>query len=158
MSPILAIRHDNSREQYLDEMISMLAEKVKELINDTKEAHKKSNSLENRSSRLVDAFNRAINNLSENCVTVYNIPQYNSRLFSKDDFRISQEQYSEFISLLEQISGENLDTLCTKYNEQMETIAQMQSAWDEHSIAIYNQKRLEDCLESLKRLAKKLPK
>lgn len=158
MSPILAIKHDNSREQYLDEMISMLTEKVKELINDTKEAHKKSNSLENRSSRLVDAFNRAINNLGENCVTVYNIPQYNSRLFSKDDFRISQEQYSEFISLLEQISGENLDTLCNKYNEQMETIAQMQSAWDEHSIAIYNQKRLEDCLESLKRLAKKLPK
>lgn len=158
MSPILAIKHDNSREQYLDEMISMLTEKVKELINDTKEAHKKSNSLENKSSRLVDAFNSAINNLGENCVTVSNIPQYNSRLFSKDDFRISQEQYSEFISLLEQISGENLDTLCTKYNEQMETIAQMQSAWDEHSTAIYNQKRLEDCLESLKRLAKKLPK
>lgn len=158
MGPILAIKHDNSREQYLDEMISTLSEKVKELANDTKEAHKKSNSLENKSSRLVDAFNSAISNLGENCVTVSNIPQYNSRLFSKDDFRISQEQYSEFISLLEQISGANLDTLCTKYNEQMETIAQMQSAWDEHSTAVYNQKRIEDCLESLKRLAKKLPK
>lgn len=158
MGPILAIKHDTSREQYLDEMISTLSQKVKELANDTKEAHKKSNSLENKSSQLVDAFNSAINNLGENCVTVSNIPQYNSRLFSKDDFRISQEQYSEFISLLEQISGANLETLCAKYNEQMETIAQMQSAWDEHSTAIYNQKRLEDCLESLKRLAKKLPK
>lgn len=158
MGPILAIKHDNSREQYLDEMISTLSEKVKELANDTKEAHKKSNSLENKSSRLVDAFNSAISNLGEDCVTVSNIPQYNSRLFSKNDFRISQEQYSEFISLLEQISGSNLDTLCTKYNEQMETIAQMQSAWDEHSTAVYNQKRIEDCLESLKRLAKKLPK
>ena len=158
MSPILAIKHDNSREQYLDKMLSLLSEKVKELANDTKEAHKRSNSLENKSSRLVDAFNNAINNLGNDCITVSNIPQYNSRIFSKDDFRISQEQYSEFISLLEQISGTHLDTLCTKYNEQMETIAEMQSSWDEHSQAKFNQKRLEECLETLKRKTKPLVK
>lgn len=158
MSPILAIKHDNSREQYLDKMLSLLSENVKELANDTKEAHKRSNSLENKSSRLVDAFNNAINNLGNDCITVSNIPQYNSRIFSKDDFRISQEQYSEFISLLEQISGTHLDTLCTKYNEQMETIAEMQSSWDEHSQAKFNQKRLEECLETLKRKTKPLVK
>lgn len=156
MSPILALKHDNSREQFLDEFLSMLSEKIKELANDTREAHKKSNSLESKSSRLVDDFTRAINDLGEDCVTVSNIPQYNSRFFGKDDFRISQEQYNEFISTLERICQVRCENLCNKYNEQMGTISEMQAAWDEHSTAVYNQRRVEECLEGLKRLANKL--
>ncbi|MBD5403166.1 hypothetical protein HDR58_10300 [bacterium] len=158
MSPISAIKHDNSREQYLDEMISMLSEKLKDLTNDTKEAHKKSNSLESKSSRLIDEFNRAIAALGDDCVTVSNIPQYNSRFFREDDFRISQAQYNEFITTLERICQGRLDTLCDKYNQQMKTVSEMQDAWNEHSSALYNQKRIEECLETLTRLSKKLPK
>lgn len=158
MTPILAIKHDTSREQYLDELISLLSEKVKELSKATTQAHKKCNSLENKSSRLVDDFNRAISDLGDDCVTVSNIPQFNSRIFREDDYRISQEQYSEFTSILERIVGTHCDELCSEYNDQMQTIAEMQNSWNEHSQAVYNQKRLEECLENLKSKSKKLPK
>ena len=156
MNPIQAIKHDNSREQYLDEMLKLLKQKVTDLTNDTKKAQQKCNNLENRSSRLVDAFNQAINTLGDDCVTVSNIPQYNSRWFSEDDFRISQAQHSEFISILTRICEVHCDTLCNKYNEQMTTIAEIQDAWNDHSVAKYNQKRLEECLETLQKKAKSL--
>ena len=158
MKPILAIKHDNSREQYLDEMLSFLSDKVKELAQHTRTAHQKSNALETKSSRLVDEFNRAISALGDDCVTVSNIPQYNNRWFSEDDYRISQAQHSQFISTLERICGIRCDNLCDKYNEQMSTISEMQAAWDEHAAAIYNQKRIEECSKTLKRLSKKLLK
>lgn len=156
MSPILAIKHDNSREQYLDELLSMLSERVKELANETKAALKKSNQIENKHKRLVDSFVKAINNLSDDCVAVSEIPQYNSRWFSEDDYRISQEQYSDFISLLEKISETHTSEIVSQYDEQVETVANLQESWNEHSQAKYNQKRLEECLEILQKKAKGL--
>lgn len=156
MSPILAIKHDNSREKYLDDLLSMLNTKVKELANATKDALKKSNQIENKHKRLVDSFVKAINSLSEDCVAVSEIPQYNSRFFSKDDYRISQEQYSEFISLLEKISETHTSELVSQYDDQIEAVSELQNSWSEHSQAKFNQKRLEECLENLRKQANRL--
>lgn len=158
MDPILSIHHDSSREAYLDDLMSLLSERLKELAADTKEAQKKSNKLENKSSRLVDTYNEAIRSLQEDCIAVSEIPQYNSRLFSKDDYRISQEQYDEFISILQEISDNHSATLCEQYNEQMDTVAGMQAAWAEHAEAKFNQKRLKECLEALQKRASQLDK
>lgn len=156
MKPILAIKHDNSREQYLDELLSMLSKDVKELANYTKEALKKSNQIENRHKRLGDSFVKAINNLSNDCVTVSEIPQYNSRWFNEDDYRISKAQYSDFNSLLEKIRKTHTSEIVSQYYEQVETVANLQESWNEHSQAKYNQKRLEECLETLQKKAKGL--
>lgn len=158
MDPIMSIHHDSSREAYLDDLISLLSERLKELSAETKEAQKKSNKLENKSSGLVNTYNKAISDLQEDCFAVSEIPQYNSKLFSKDDYRISQEQYEEFISILQNIAESHCDVLCEQYNEQMETIAEMQSSWTEHAEAKFNQKRLKECLEALQKRATQLGK
>lgn len=156
MSPILAIKHDNSRETYLEELLSMLSAKAKELAKDTKEALKRSNQVENKHKRLVDSFVKAINSLSDDCVAVSEIPQYNSRWFSEDDYRISQTQYSEFISLLENISERYTSDIISQYDDQIETVGELQVSWAEHSQAKFNQKRLDECLENLRKLSNKL--
>lgn len=158
MSPILSIKHDNSREQYLDELLSLLSTRVNELSKDTKEALKKSNQLENQHKRLIDSFVNSINHLVDDCQAVAAIPQYNSRWFSEDDFRISQAQYSQFTSLLERISGSHTSAIVEQYDNQIETVSELQSAWDEHSQAKFNTKRLEECLVTLKKKAKLLSK
>lgn len=154
MSPILAIKHDNSREQYLDDLLSLLSEKIKELANDTKEALKKSNQIESKHKRLIDSFVKALNNLSDDCVAVAEIPQYNSRWFSEDDYRISQAQYSSFISLLQKISETHTSEIVSQYDAQIETVGELQNSWDEHAQATFNQKRLEECMETLQKKAK----
>ncbi len=156
MSPILAIKHDNSRERYLDELLSMLSQKVKELTNDTKEALKKSNRIETKHKRLVDRFIKSIDSLSKDCVVVAEIPQYNSRWFSEDDYRISQSQYSEFISLLEKISDTHTKEIVSQYHDQIEAVSELQSSWADHSQAKFNQKRLEECFDNLRKQAKRL--
>ena len=156
MCPILAIKHDNSRETYLEELLSMLSTKAKELAKDTKEALKRSNQVENKHKRLVDSFDKAINSLSDDCEAVSEIPQYNSRWFSEDDYRISQAQYSEFISLLENIRERHTTDIRSQYDDQIETVGELQVSWAEHSQAKFSQKRLEECLENLRKLSNKL--
>lgn len=156
MRPILSIKRDDSREQYLADMIALLKTKVEELRKETKQAQQKCNTLENRSSNLVDAFNRAISSLVDDSVEASNIPQYNSRLFSKDDYRMSQEQYAQLRSILDRIAQNHCNTLCNRYNEQMRTISEIEEAWNTHSIAKYNQKQLEECLDTLQKKAKQL--
>lgn len=156
MGPILAIKHDNSREQYLEELLSVLSERVKELANETKAALKKSNQIENKHKRLVDSFVRSINSLRDDCVAVAEIPQYNSRWFSEDDYRISQAQYSQFISLLEKISETHTAEIESQYADQIEAVGELQISWNEHSQAKFNQKRLEECLENLRKQANRL--
>lgn len=156
MLPILAIKHDNSREQYLDELLSMLSKKVKELANDTKTALKKSNQIENKHKRLVDSFVRSINSLSDDCIAVAEIPKYKSKFIGKGDYRISQSQYSEFISLLERISETRTAEITSQYDKQIETVGELQSSWADHSQAKFNQKRLEECLYTLQKKVKML--
>ena len=156
MGPILAIKHDNSREQYLEELLSMLSERVKELANKTKAALKKSNQIENKHKWLVDSFVRSINNLSDACAAVAEIPRPNSRWFGEDDYRISQADYSRFISLLERICKTHTAEIVSQYDDQIEAVSELQISWNEHSQAKFNQKRLEECLGTLQKKAKVL--
>ena len=154
MSPILAIKHDDSREKYLDDILSMLSSKVKELAKETKEALQKSNQIENKHKWLVDSFERSISRLCDDCVAVAEIPQYNSRMFREDDYRISQAQYSQFISLLKKISETHTAEIVSQYNDQIEAVGELQISWNEHAQAKFNQKRLEECVETLRKKAK----
>lgn len=158
MSPILAIKHDNSREQYLDELLSMLSGKVNELTNKTKEALKNSNQIENKRKRLGDSFVRVINSLTDDCVAVAEIPQYNSRWLRKDDYRISQEQYSQFKSLCDKIGYAHTAEIERLHADQIEVVGELQNSWSDYSQAKFNQKRLEECLETLRKKAKRLSK
>ena len=87
-------------------------------------------------------------------MAVSEIPEYNSRWFSEDDYRISQAQYSEFISLLENISEKHTSEIISQYDDQIETVGELQNSWAEHSQAKFNQKRLEECVETLQKKAK----
>lgn len=156
MDPILKIPHDNSRESYLEDLISLISDRVKELGKETKEAQKKSNQIEKRYSKLIEEYNQTIGNLQDDCETVAEIPKYNSRVLRKADYRISQDEYNQFISLLEDIRENRCDELCTKYNEQMDTIAELEISWQEHADSTHNQQRLTECLDALKKRSSKL--
>ena len=157
MKPIMSIQHDKSCETYLEDLMSLLSERLKELSNDTIEALKRSNALENKSSELKNDYHRAISSIVDDCDMVFKIPRYNFRLLKANDYRMLKRQYKEFVALLNSISG-TCDVLHEQYNEQMATIAEMQDSWSAHKDVKFNQKRVRDCLDALKKRALLLDK
>lgn len=156
MLPISAIKHDNSREQYLEELILMLSQKLEKLASITKETLKTCNQIEDKYDCLKDSFSKAIDSLKDDCAAVSEIPQYNSRLFREDDYRISQSQYSEFTSLLNKISETHASEIISQRDNLINVVSKRQDSWAEHSEATNNKIRLAKCVEILQRKQKEL--
>lgn len=156
MLPISAIKHDNSREQYLEELILMLSQKLEKLASITKETLKTCNQIEDKYDCLKESFSKAIDSLKDDCAAVSEIPQYNSRLFREDDYRISQSQYSEFTSLLNKISETHASEIISQRDNLINVASKRQDSWAEHSEATNNKIRLAKCVEILQRKQKEL--
>ena len=72
---------------------------------------------------------------------VKEIPQFNSRWFSADDYRISQEQFNEFGNLLDEIGNECTLKLNDLFDEQKDVVSELETAWQKHQKAKSQQKK-----------------
>lgn len=156
MSPIMAIKHNNERELYLNELLIDLTELEKNLSKETQNAHRECNRIENQHRQLISSFEKAVGGLAADCETVSEIPQYNSRFWSANDYRITQEQYGEFTSLLDSIRDTRLNSIISSYNDQIATVSELQEAWINYLQIKDNYRRVSECLKTLQSKAKQL--
>ena len=133
-------------------MSGWVAEQEKDVVK----AKKKADNLLKKSNGLVDKYNKSIEILNDHCVTVYNIPHFEEHLFRKDNFEMSQEEYSRMGDLLQTICKGDCDALCDLYNQQMETRGELQEAWNDHAQEREQWQRLNQCNEILKKKIKEL--
>ena len=156
MKPIASVTHNDDRENYLNDLAELLSGWVAEQEKDVVKAKKKADNLLKKSNGLVDKYNKSIEILNDHCVTVYNIPHFEEHLFRKDNFEMSQEEYSRMGDLLQTICKGDSDALCDLYNQQMETRGELQEAWNAHAQEREQWQRLNQCNEILKKKIKEL--
>ena len=156
MKPIASVTHDDDRENYLNDLAELVSGWVAEQEKDVVKAKKKADNLLKKSNGLVDKYNKSIEILNDHCVTVYNIPHFEEHLFRKDNFEMSQEEYSRMGDLLQTIYKGDCDALCDLYNQQMETRGELQEAWNDHAQEREQWQRLNQCNEILKKKIKEL--
>lgn len=149
MDVIKSVSHDFSRELLLDDLIEFISEKSKEAASRTKSALQYSNSCQLKHERLISEFQDELDSLTFDCETVVNIPKYNSRLLSADDYRISQEQYETFGILLDQIANVRSSNLADLYRKQINAVEELELAWNKHSEEKKNQVSIQNCLDKL---------
>ena len=154
LDPIRNINRDVAREALLADLIDFVASAVNKSKIGTKLTQQNSNKLEKTHDQLISKFEAVLISLHDDCVEVSEIPEYNSRWLSKDDYRISQEKYQKFIGLLQRISEEEIDEVIELYNQQIETVRSLEQSWEEHSVAQEKQVKLTNCLNKLKAKAK----
>ena len=90
---------------------------------------------------------------------VSNIPNYTEHdiMFWKDDnYEMSQKEFSSMFNLLQTICEGDCNALCDLYNQQMETSAELQEAWNDHAQEREQWQRLNQCNEILKKKIKEL--
>lgn len=153
LSPILAIKHNTEREQYLTNLVNDMTSKVNNLSAVVKSVHQECNRLENQHQQLSDEFKGALFGLIEDCRSLDEIPQ--QRWYS-NSYGLSQEQHSEFKNLLHSIRYQHVPRIDARFEEQRDTVSKLQSAWDRYSQAKDNYRRLGECLKTLNSKAKQL--
>ena len=158
MNPIKSIRHDSDKENYIDTLLQALNAWQNEQKKDVKNSQNEADKIRRQSENLVQKYNNAMNALAGDCETVSNIPQYNSRIFSRDDYRMSQEQYQEMNELLEQIRDQHTGNLFSLYTQQIEKVKELENAWINLEEEKDKWKRLSDCIKILQKKVNELNK
>lgn len=151
MNVIKTIPHDNQKEGYLTFLQEEMDKFLKNKEKDVATATNKVDELVNKSNELVEQYNQALSNLHKDCVAVSNVPHFETHIFSKDNYEMSQGEYQRMCSLLERICDERTTALCDLYNSQMETRSDLENAYNKHAEERQNWQRLNDCGELLKK-------
>ena len=161
MKPIASVTHDDDRENYLSYLEECVSNWAAEQEKNVVKAKQKADSLLKKSNNLVDEYTKSIEKLNDHCVTVSNIPNYTEHdiMFWKDDnYEMSQEEFSRMVNLLQTICEGDCHLLCKLYDQQMDTRAELQEAWNDHAREREQWQRLNQCNDILKKKIKELKK
>lgn len=158
MHPIKSVVHNDERENYLGNLEEYVSKWVAEQEKKVVDANKYALELLNKSNNLVDKYNESIKNLNDHCETVFNIPHYEVHLFRKDNYEMTQLEYTRMTNLLQIICEEDSKKLCDLYNQQMDKRAELQEAWNDQAREREQWKRLNQTYETLKKKIKELKK
>lgn len=156
MTPIKSIQHDKTKDEYLDAIENFIDNIVSELSRIVNEAQRDCNQCMNKSNNLVEQYDRAISNLYDDCENVASIPQFSEHWLRKDNYEMSQDEYSRMINLLNKIVDKRCGDLCSLYNQQMEVRGEIEEAWHIYEDARNRWQRMNECSEALSKKIKEL--
>lgn len=156
MTPIKSIQHDKTKDEYLDAIENFIDNIVSELSRIVNEAQRDCNQCMNKSNNLVKQYDRAISNLYDDCENVASIPQFSEHWLRKDNYEMSQDEYSRMINLLNKIVDKRCGDLCSLYNQQMEVRGEIEEAWHIYEDARNRWQRMNECSEALSKKIKEL--
>lgn len=152
MKPIQQVTRDDSTSNF----ISFARDEVKDVIKRaqarTAEKKKEFDNQQRAANNCTDRFNNAINALYNNCEAAAGIPHYNERIFSKDDYRMSQEEYSRLVNILNTIVSDRTNDIINLYNEQQDHQTQLQFAYGEWQESQFMTKQIQDLLTRWEKL------
>lgn len=151
MEPIKQVKHNSARDEYLDKLIGTANDLLASQVKDVKDAEKKATKLENKYSKLVDDYNRSLTGLRDDCEEAYGIPHWEEHLFSKDRFEMDADEGNRLLELLKEISERHSNDLASGFDNQWNTVNELEEAWTTSSNEKANYTELLNCVEVLKK-------
>lgn len=128
MTPIKNVKHLAEKEQYLLDLEEGINNILGILESQVKEADKEYRKAETNGQRVDDKFIQQMKTLYDHCNTAAGIPHYEEHLFRKDNYEMSQEEYSRLCNVLEQ-SCSDVELMGSIYEEKTNSAFTMQQTW-----------------------------
>lgn len=156
MTPILQVERTDDTSNFImiaKEEVEDVLKKEQDL---TRVRKKEFDERQRMANNCVNKFINALQLLYKNCDDAASIPQYNSRFFGKDDYRMSQQEYDHLIHLLNTIVGERTDQIATLFDEQQENQQYLQSTYTYWKETEHRTKQIQDLLSRWEKLIKQL--
>lgn len=151
MEPIKQVKHNSAKDEYLDKLIGTANDLLASQLKDVKDAEKKATKLENKYSKLVDDYNKSLTGLRDDCEEAYGIPHWEEHLFSKDRFEMDADEGNRLLELLKEISERHSNDLASGFDNQWNTVNELEEAWTTSSNEKANYTELLNCVEVLKK-------
>lgn len=128
MTPIKNVKHLAEKEQYLSDLGDGINNILGILDSQVKEADKEYRKAETNGQRVDDKFIQQMKTLYGHCNTAAGIPHYEEHLFRKDNYEMSQEEYSRLCNVLDQ-SCSDVERMGSIYDEKTNSAFTMQQTW-----------------------------
>lgn len=153
MTPIKSIKHDENKENYIQDLTGLLKHLTDELEKDVSSANNNACNLSVKCDSITDEFNRAVEKMSIDCEDVANIPQYNGQHgflnMKKANYEMSIDDFERMSNLLNKIYNVHLDSLCNLYNKMSEASSEHMQALTVHAEIREQWQKLNNCYKSL---------
>ena len=130
MKPIKEVQHLAEREQYINDLRNLIVQILDILNNQVKEANQKYRKAEAQSSQIDNQFIQQMRTLYSNCNTAASIPHYEEHLFRKDNYEMSQEEYSRLCNVLDS-SVNDVERMGSIYDKKTESAHEVQQCWSD---------------------------
>jgi GTPase SAR1 family protein/prefoldin subunit 5 len=156
MDPILNVTSTTQETEYPQRLLQRLEATQTVLLSKTKKEKSEFDKCVKKANRLVEKYNNAITSTHEDCEIAVGIPHWEEHWFSSNRYEMDVEEYNNLAETLNRICTERMDSLCTLYNEQMDTQQEGQDAWRNYQESLSDCQKLDECIASLNKYIKKL--
>jgi hypothetical protein len=156
MQPIQSIVHCDQNEKYLDSLIEQTNNLYNETNTSFKNASNDKRAINSKVQSISDRFSRQLETLESSCKYISDIPQYNSRFWSEDDYRMTKSEHGDMISRLDDISIAQSKEL-SKTADELKNAAKEYATISEKCEYIKRElNQIGDCLDTLRKKANEL--
>lgn len=157
MNVIDSIPNDNSAEQYIslltdDYFPSLIETCEKNSKKARKELEKSNHECENIREEIIELGQQ----IQNDSIEAANIPHWETHIFSKDRFEMTQFEGERMINLLEQVANTEIVDLVNMIKEYGDKMQENQNAYSQSNKEQYTLKQFADCKDKLNKLINEL--
>ena len=153
---ISKVPHDTSRESLLDDLVEYIEKSSKNLEQKAKQLSGEYSRIEKEYYRSEVEFKAELRVLNTYCDKLSNIPQYNSRWFDEDDYRMSKSEYEAFEKLIDAIRESGVEEIPDMHDNIVSKFEELKESWEKKFEANQRIKDVDEVLSKIKRYVKTL--
>jgi predicted GTPase len=155
MDAIRSVSINGTRKNtFIYEPYGKLVQQVMELNEKCSTARNKRDLLEKGVETCIEEISECLSDVQDKCKDVAKMPKRQEKIFVSDYYKISKEDYSEFLRKLRSISGDSVEKISTLKNELNESVESLHTAKSEWNEAKNKRKKMEDITAQLDKLLK----
>lgn len=130
MKPIKSVTHRRETEEYLLDLERSIDTLISQLDSEAKKAYQQYQSATATCNHIDDRFIDRMRTLYGHCQTAAGIPHFEEHLFKKDNYEMSQGEYSRLCNVLDQ-SCEDVRQMGSIYDDKTEAAANERKVWED---------------------------
>lgn len=131
MNPIKSVSKILTRDTFVSDVKEDLEQMLKIFDEGVKAGTEEYNKIRQQGDDITDEFVECMKSMQNDCGVAYNIPHWETHLFSKDRYEMSESEGQHLQNLLEKIADDHIQALANKFDERVEKAAEIQQTWSD---------------------------
>lgn len=156
MNPIKGVSKIATRDTFVNDVKNDIEQLLNILDDGVKQCNDSYNTARQEGDGITDEFIECMKAMQEDCGTAYNIPHWETHLFSSDRYEMSAYEGQRLQSLLEKIADDHVGALANKFDERVSKAAEIQQEWSDLCDLKAAWQKVNDCYEQYKKVSKSI--